>query len=101
MLLEFKHEMESFPDEEMRLYFKSQIDGFLEQLRAASNMTPVGQEEFASLADHLIMNFSMEIAAKFELKEFPIEKHFLPITEMVKNQPVLSFGSQENNIANS
>lgn len=87
LLIEFKQQLENYPDPELMEYFGSQIDYLQEQLRNASKLTPSGRDDFASLADHLIMNFSMEIAARFEQKEFPVKTLFLPLKEMVRNQP--------------
>lgn len=86
LLLNFRRQLKDYPDPEVRDYFDSQITGIFEQLRSASSLTPIGQDDFASLADHLIMNFSMEIASKFEQKEFTLETQFLPLGEMVENQ---------------
>lgn len=86
LLLKFKRELKQYPNPEVRDYFDSQITGLFEQLRSASTLTPSGRDDFASLADHLIMNFSMEIASKFEQKEFTQKTLFLPINEMVEKQ---------------
>jgi hypothetical protein len=87
LLVNFRRQLRDFPDPELRDYFESQIDGIFQQLRSASLITPTGRDDFASLADHLIMNFSMEIASKFEQKEFEFDTQFVPLGEMVKNQP--------------
>lgn len=87
LLLNFRRQLQEHPNPDVRDYFEFQIATLLEKLRDVSVFTPSGQDDFASLADHLIMNFSMEIAAPFEQKEFPIKTNFLPLEEMVKNQP--------------
>ncbi len=87
LLINFRRELREFPDPEMREYFETQIDKVIQQLRDASLITPTSRDDFASLADHLIMNFSMEIAAKFEQKEFEFDTQFIPLGEMVRNQP--------------
>ncbi len=87
LLINFRNRLESYPDAGLRDYFIPQIEGFMEQLRSAASLTPSGKDDFASLADHMIMNFSMEIARPFEKQEFQIEKHFLPLNDMVQNQP--------------
>lgn len=87
LLVDFKKQLEKYPDPDLREYFGTQIDYLKDQLRIASKLTPSGRDDFASLADHLIMNFSMEIASRFEQKEFPVKTLFLPLKEMVRNQP--------------
>lgn len=87
MLFDFQRQLQTHPDPEVREYFDTQIVSLLKQLQSASILTPSGRDDFASLADHIIMNFSMEIAAPFEQKEFHIENHFLSLGEMVTNQP--------------
>ncbi|KKT49826.1 MAG: hypothetical protein UW41_C0002G0102 [Candidatus Collierbacteria bacterium GW2011_GWC2_44_18] len=87
LLLGFRQQLQVYPDLEVREYFGTQIEGLFKQLRSASILTPSGRDDFASLADHIIMNFSMEIAASFEQKEFPQKTCFLPLGEMIKNQP--------------
>ena len=87
LLLGFRQQLQVYPDLEEREYFGTQIEGLFKQLRSASILTPSGRDDFASLADHIIMNFSMEIAASFEQKEFPQKTCFLPLGEMIKNQP--------------
>ena len=87
LLLNFRKQLKYYPDQGIRDYFDSLINNLFEQLRSASKLTPNDKDDFASLADHLIMNFSMEIASKFEQKEFPFVECFLPLAEMVRNQP--------------
>lgn len=86
-LIGFDRELQSYPDPELREYFAPQIAGLFDQLREASVLTPSGRDDFASLTDHMIMEFSMKIALPFEQKEFQIETNFLPLGEMVESQP--------------
>lgn len=87
LLIDFKQELARYPDPDLREYFGTQIEFILKQMRTASELAPSGRDDFASLVDHLIMNFSMEIASKFEQKEFPIKTFFLPLKEMITKHP--------------
>jgi len=86
LLLSFREKLQSSVNAEICEYFDSQLTKLLEEMRSAGTLTPSGRDDFASLADHLIMNFSMEIAKPFEKKETFVVTHFLPLSEMVKNQ---------------
>lgn len=99
LLLRFRRQLKEYPDPAVREYFDSQINGLFAQLRSASTLTPTGEDDFASLADHLIMNFSMEIASKFEQKEFTQKTLFLPLNEMLEKQP--DRFKTENRVINS
>jgi hypothetical protein len=88
LLINFKRDLQNNPNPEIRNYFDFQINSIFTQLRDVSLLPPPnGREDFASLADHMIMKFSMEIAKTFEPKELNFKTHFLPLNEMVKNQP--------------
>lgn len=87
LLLKFRRELKDIPNAEIREYFESQLESVFQQLREASLITPSGRDDFASLADHLIMNFSMEVASQFELKEFEFDTQFIPLQEIVERQP--------------
>ena len=87
MVLSFRKNLENCPDPQIRDHFLLQIDSVLEKLREASVLHPTGPEDYASLADHIIMKFSMEIAEAFEAKELRIESHFLSIDEIILSKP--------------
>lgn len=86
-LVVFRNNLQSYPDPLVRDHFNKHLEGLFKQLREASVLTPTGSDDFASLADHMIMQFSMEAAKAFELKEFNKKTLFLPLGEMVKKQP--------------
>lgn len=87
ILLSFRQELIKQEASDIRDYFLSQTNTLLSTLRNQSRLEPKTPEEIVSLADHLIMSYSMEIAAPFEQKEFPVETHFLPINELVNQIP--------------
>lgn len=86
-LVNFKTELIKSQDPEILNYFLPQIDSLFDQLRSAMILTPKGLDDFASLADHMIMNFSMEIASPFEMKEFSVKTNFLTLNEIVNFRP--------------
>jgi hypothetical protein len=87
LLFHFRQELYDYQNPDLIFYFEPQIKSLFDTLKSASILTPSGRDDFASLADHLIMNFSMEIASPFEQKEFHIEINFLPLEAMVERQP--------------
>ncbi len=86
-LINFRAELIKNQDPEVLNYFLPQIDSLIDQLRSAMILTPKGLDDFASLADHIIMNFSMEIASPFEKKEFSVKTNFLTLNEIVSYRP--------------
>jgi hypothetical protein len=86
-LINFRAELIKNQDPEVLNYFLPQIDSLIDQLRSAMILTPKGLDDFASLADHIIMNFSMEIASPFEKKEFSVKTNFFTLNEIVSYRP--------------
>ncbi len=86
-LISLREKLTNFPDEEIGAYFISQIEVFLEQLRSAIPLSPHDVDDFASLADHLIMNFSMEMAKPFENIELDVKTNHMSLQELIALMP--------------
>lgn len=87
LLIQFKNGLANDPNPEVQEYYGAQVEKLLNYLRLASITTPNDLDDLISFADHLIMKFSMEIAAPFEKKEFAIETHFISIEALVNAHP--------------
>jgi len=87
LLFHFRNELRDLHDSELSDYFTPQIENLLDKLRSASTISPNGRDDFASLADHIIMKYSMEIASPFENREFQIEAFHMSLNDIVNTRP--------------
>lgn len=85
LLIGFRNKLEKLGNQDLIEYFHPQIQSVFEQLQNATDITPNGKDDYASLADYMIMKFSMQIASPFEAKNFIVEGKFLPLNQMINN----------------
>lgn len=84
LTVHFKKQIAQESDPEVREYYQAHIDLLFTHLRSASLVQVNNLDDIISLTDHLIMEFSMEIARPFEQSEFHIESNFISIENLVK-----------------
>ncbi|MBN2544068.1 hypothetical protein JXI42_14505 [bacterium] len=87
LIINFRRTTQEIPDSDVRVYFEFQIPDLLDRLRRVSGSNPQNEDGYASLADNMIMDLSMEQAAPYERRDIHIETFFLPIDVMVGQQP--------------